>query len=61
MQPVRIEIILNDRVTPGARSARGGVSELTAETRKAKREMEELDKRPRPWIRLSRGLPVHSP
>lgn len=44
MQPVRIEIILNDRVTPGARSARGGVSELTAETRKAKREMEELDK-----------------
>ncbi len=44
MQPVRIEIILNDRVTPGARSARGGVSELTAETRKAQREMAELDK-----------------
>ncbi len=42
MQPVRIEIILNDRVTPGARSARGGVTELTAEAKKAKREMEEL-------------------
>lgn len=44
MQPVRIEIILNDRVTPGARSARGGVSELTAEARKAQREMENLDR-----------------
>lgn len=44
MQPVRIEIILNDRVTPGARSARGGVSELTAETKKAQQEMAELDR-----------------
>lgn len=44
MQPVRIEIILNDRVTPGARRARGGVSELTAEAKKAQREMEELDR-----------------
>ena len=44
MQPVRIEIILNDRVTPGARSARGGVSELTAETKRAQREMADLDR-----------------
>lgn len=44
MQPVRIEIILNDRVTPGARSARGGISELTAETKKAQHEMAELDR-----------------
>ncbi len=44
MQPVRIEIILNDRVTPGARRARGGVSDLAAETRKARREMADLDR-----------------
>lgn len=44
MQPVRIEIILNDRVTPGARSARGGISGLTSEAKKAQREMADLDK-----------------
>ncbi len=44
MQPVRIEIILNDRVSPGLRHVRGGVSELTAETKKAQREMAELDR-----------------
>lgn len=44
MQPVRIEILLNDRVSQGANRARAGVANLSNEAKKANRDMQELDK-----------------
>lgn len=44
MQPVRIEIILDDRVTQGANRARRGVTGLGSDAKAAKREVEELDR-----------------
>lgn len=44
MQPVRIEIILDDKLTRGANRARRGMTGLGNDAKAAKREMEELDK-----------------
>ena len=44
MQPVRIEILLNDRASQGVSRARNTVSGLSDDAKAAKRQMEELDK-----------------
>lgn len=44
MEPVRIEILLNDRASQGLRRARSGVSGLSNDARAANRDMQELDK-----------------
>lgn len=44
MQPVRIEILLNDRASQGISRARNTVSGLSDDAKAAKRQMEELDK-----------------
>lgn len=44
MQPVRIEILLNDHVSQGANRARAGVANLSNEAKKAKREMQDFEK-----------------
>lgn len=44
MEPVRIEILLNDRASHGVSRARSGVSSLGKDARAADREMQELDK-----------------
>lgn len=44
MEPVRIEILLNDRASQGVRRARSGVSNLGNDARAANRDMQELNK-----------------
>ena len=44
MEPVRIEILLNDRASQGVSRARGGVSNLSNDAKAANRDMQELDK-----------------
>lgn len=44
MQPVRIEIILDDKMTQGANRARQGMTGLGNDAKAAKREVEELDR-----------------
>ena len=44
MQPVRIEILLNDRASQGVSRARNTVSGLSDDAKATKRQMEELDK-----------------
>lgn len=44
MQPVRIEILLNDRASQGVTRARNTVSGLSDETKKANKDMEELNR-----------------
>lgn len=44
MQPVRIEIILDDKMTQGANRARQGMTALGNDAKAAKREVEELDR-----------------
>lgn len=44
MQPVRIEIILDDKMTQGANRARQGITGLGNDAKAAKREVEELDR-----------------
>ena len=43
MQPVRIEILLNDRASQGISRARNTVSGLSGDTNKANKDMEELN------------------
>ena len=44
MQPVRIEILLNDRASQGVTRARNTVSGLSEDTKKANKDMEELNR-----------------
>ena len=44
MQPVRIEILLNDRASQGVTHARNTVSGLSEDTKKANKDMEELNR-----------------
>lgn len=44
MEPVRIEILLNDRASQGVSRARSGVSNLSNDAKAANRDMQELDK-----------------
>lgn len=44
MEPVRIEIILDDRASQGANRARRQVAGISKEAKKAQREMDELNK-----------------
>ncbi len=44
MEPVRIEILLNDRASQGVGRARSGVSNLSNDARAANRDMQELNK-----------------
>lgn len=44
MEPVRIEILLNDRASQGVSRARNGVSNLSNDAKAANRDMQELDK-----------------
>lgn len=44
MEPVRIEILLNDRASQGVNRARNGVSNLSDDAKAANREMQELNK-----------------
>ena len=44
MQPVRIEILLNDRASQGVTRARNAVSGLSGDTKKANKDMEELNR-----------------
>lgn len=44
MQPVRIEIILDDKMTQGANRARQSMTSLGNDAKAAKREVEELDR-----------------
>lgn len=44
MEPVRIEILLNDRASQGVSRARSGVSNLSNDAKVANRDMQELDK-----------------
>ncbi len=44
MQPVRIEILLNDRASQGVTRARNTVSGLSGDTKKANKDMEELNR-----------------
>lgn len=44
MEPVRIEILLNDRASQGVSRARSGVSNLSNDAKAANREMQELNK-----------------
>lgn len=44
MEPVRIEILLNDRASQGVSRARSGVSDLSNDAKAANRDMQELDR-----------------
>lgn len=44
MEPVRIEILLNDRASQGVSRARSGVSNLSNDAKAANRDMQELEK-----------------
>lgn len=44
MEPVRIEILLNDRASQGVNRARNGVSNLSDDAKAANRDMQELNK-----------------
>lgn len=56
MEPVRIEILLNDRVSPGVTRARNSLSNLKGDARSANREMQELDNTTRTMDRTFRRL-----
>lgn len=56
MEPVRIEILLNDRASQGVSRARNGVSALGNDAREASREMQELDKTTQSMDRTFRRL-----
>lgn len=56
MNPVRIEILLNDRVTPGVNRASNSLNGLSSAAKASKREMQDLEKSTQSMDRTFRRL-----